>query len=116
MTFMRLFEKKKKNGDYFIEMIKTLTETSANVSHLKEGFDDHVKAGRVQRTEDKEWQKTVNQKMNECPKSDQIDTLQDDISDIKSDKKGIKMIWKFAVGGLGVIAVTLGIFWRLGLL
>ncbi len=107
---------RKKNGDYFVEMIKTLTKTSLNVDHLKEGFDDHVKAGRTQRAEDKEWQKGINLKITKCPQSEQIDNIQDDITTLKSDKKGIKMIWKFSLGGLGLIAIILAILWRLGLL
>ncbi len=107
---------RKKNGDYFVEMIKTLTETSLNVNHLKEGFDDHVKAGRTQRIEDKEWQQTINIKINKCPQGEQIDDIQDEIIILKSDKKGIKMIYKFVIGGLGLIVAILVILWRLGLL
>ncbi len=106
---------RKKNGDYFVEMIKTLTETSLNVNHLKEGFDDHVQAGRTQRVEDKEWQKGINLKVTKCPQGEQINDIQHDIATLKSDKKGIKMIWKFSLGGLGLITIILGILWRLGL-
>ncbi len=106
---------RKKNGDYFVEMIRTLTETSSDVKHLKEGFDDHLKAGRTQRAEDKEWQKDMNLKVTKCPQGEQIDNIQKDIATLKSDKKGIKMIWKFTIGGLGLIVITLGILWRLGL-
>jgi hypothetical protein len=114
---------RKKNGDYFVEMIKTLTETSLNVSHLKEGFGDHVKAGRIQRTEDKEWQKGVNLKLTECPKTEQIGNIQGDVDTLKIDKVksegkflGVKSVYAVVIGALGFIAIVLGILWRLGLL
>jgi hypothetical protein len=114
---------RKKNGDYFVEMIKTLTETSSNVSHLKEGFADHVKAGRKQREEDKEWQKAVNTKMTECPKGEQIGNIQDDVDTLNTDKVkregkilGVKSVYAIIIGVLGLPTLILGILWRLGVL
>ncbi len=116
---MGLFERRKKNGDYFVDIIRSVTKTETNTDNLVKNFDEHVKGDYERRKIDRDWQKgidTILQKAIECPKAEQIEGIQDDVDVLKSDKKGIKMIYKFILGGLGVIAITLGILWRLGLL
>ena len=128
---MSIFSKKK-NGDYFIQMIQTLTEIKSDNKHIKEGFDDHVNAGRTQREEDKkekqenrDWQKDIDLKLAkaiECPKATQIDTNTDDIKEFKKDKQlrtgkilGMKFIYVVVIGILSFTALILGIMWRFGM-
>ncbi len=116
---MGLFERRKKNGDYFIDIITSVTKTETNVNNLVGKVDEHIKGDYERRKIDREWQKNVDitlQNAIECPKAEQINDIQGDVNVLKSDKKGIKMVWKFVLGGLGLIAIILGILWRIGLL
>ena len=116
---MGLFSKKR-NGDYFVKIIETLTETSINVGHLKEGFDDHVKAGRIQRTEDKALQTEILKNSLECARGNQVDGIQKDVNTLNTDKikregkfLGIKLVYAVIIGVFGFITIVLGILWKL---
>ncbi len=114
---------RKKNGDYFVEMIKTLTETSLNVNHLREGLDDHVKTGRIQRSEDKALQVEILKNSLECARGKQVDDIQGDVDTLKTDKikregkfLGVKLVYAVIIGAIVLIGGVLTILWRLGLL
>lgn len=114
---------KKANGDYFVEMIKTLTEIKSDGSHLKEKFEEHSTAEYERRKIDREWQKEINTTLAEaieCPKADQIDTIQTNVDTLTKDKTrregkflGVKSVYVVGVGILGFAALVLGILWRL---
>ncbi len=116
---MGLFNKKDNGVNWQKEVLdigKALPSMVEKLGNMDNNFNDHVEAGRVQRKEDKIWQTKLLENSLECVRGNQVDDIQDDVNVLKSDKKGIKMIYKFILGGLGVIAITLGILWRLGLL
>ncbi len=111
---------KKNNGINWqkevFEIGKTLPSMVEKLGNIDSKFNDHMEAGRVQRKEDKIWQTKLLENSLNCSRSIQIDDIQVDVDVLKSDKKGIKMIYKFILGGLGLIILILGILWRLGLL
>ncbi len=116
---MGLFYKKDNGINWqkeVLEIGKSLPSMVEKLGNIDAKFNDHVAAGRVQRAEDKIWQTKVLGSSLECIVKDQVGILQTDVNTLKSDKKGIKMIYYFILGGLGLIALVLGILWRLGLL
>lgn len=116
---MGLFNKKDNGINWQKEVLdigKALPSMVEKLGNIDNKFNDHVEAGRVQRKEDKVWQIKILTNSLDCSKNEQIKNMQEDVDTLKSDKKGIKMIWKFILGGLGLTAITLGILWRLGIL
>ena len=125
---MRIFDRRKKNGDYFIDMIESLTEIKSDSKHLKNDFSEHTKAEYERRKMDREWQKCVDSKLQElktvkCIKEEQLGNMQDDVDTLKTDKitrdgkfLGIKSVYAVILGVLGLPTLILGILWRLGFL
>lgn len=111
--------KKKKNGDYFIEMVQSLSEIKADSKNLKEGFKEHVDSEYEHRKLDREWQKQIDIKLAQaikCPRNDDIDTLMEDKATSEGRFLGIKGVYAVAIGIAGLTSTTLIILWRLGLL
>lgn len=123
---MGLFNKKDNGINWQKEVLdigKALPSMVEKLENIDDKFNDHVEAGRVQRKEDKVWQAKLLGNSLECARGKQVDVIQDDLDILKSDKVknegkflGIKLIYAVIIGGLGFIAIVLGILWRLGLL
>lgn len=115
---MAIFNKKK-NGDYFIEMVKSLSEIKADSKNLKEGFREHVDSEYEHRKLDREWQNQIDMKLAKamkCPRNDDIDTLMEEKATSEGKFLGIKAVYAVFISIVGFIATTLIILWRLGLL
>ncbi len=124
---------KKKNGDYFVQMIESLTEIKTDCKHfkgeigeVKSDLKERDKAEYERRKIDREWQKGVDSLLSEkieCPKGEQIEGIQADVNTLKSDKQlkkgkflGMKLIWVILIGALGLAMLILNIMWKLGML
>lgn len=114
---MGLFERKKKNGDYFVDIIKSVTTTEANVTNLVGKVDEHIKGDYERRKVDRAWQSGVDETLLEavkCTEKARINGIAEDVRTLQSDKKGWGMVWKFVIGAIVIIAGILGIIWKGG--
>ena len=132
---MGLFERRKKNGDYFTQIITGITSLQKDtefhkekLTDIKTDFSEHKTAEYERRKIDREWQKCVDGKLQElktvkCIKEEQLGNMQDDVDTLKTDKVtrdgkflGIKSVYAVILGVLGFVTLVLGILWRLGYL
>ncbi len=118
---MGLFTRKNNGINWQKEVFdisKALPSMVQQLGSIDNSFNDHVEAGREQRKEDKIWQKKLLENSLECSRGKQVNDIQEDIDTLKSDKKGLAMIWKFAIGVgifLTIIGSILGIIWKGGI-
>lgn len=110
---------KKRNGDYFVEMVQTLAEIKADNKHLTASFNEHNEAEYERRKIDREWQKSIDVKLSkpiECPQKDDINKLMSDKKISEGRILGMKSVYIVFAAVMFVIGGILGILWRLGLL
>ncbi len=114
---MGLFERRKKNGDYFTQIITGITSLQKDaefhkekLTDIKTDFNEHKTAEYERRKIDRDWQKGVDTKLQqaiECPKSEQININTNDINDLKTDKVtrdgkflGVKLVYVVILGAI----------------
>ena len=75
---MNLFNNKNKStlGDHLLAISNSVSRTEMNIENLKEGFNEHVKAGYEQRKLDKQLLKNIEDKIDLCPEKERIDKIE----------------------------------------
>ena len=125
---------RKKNGDYFTQIITGITSLQKDaefhkekLTDIKTDFIEHKTAEYERRKIDREWQKCVDGKLQElkivkCIK-EKLGNMQGDVDTLKTDKitrdgkiLGIKSVYAVILGPVVFIGGVLGILWRLGYL
>lgn len=128
---------KKDNGinwqQEVFEISKIMPTLVEKLTGMDNKYDEHVKAGRAQRTEDKKEKeenrdqlKAIDLKLAkaiECPKSEQIEANTDDIKIFKTDKElkkgkflGMKLIWAIVLAVFLVTMFVLNVLWKFRML
>jgi len=111
---MGLFNKK--NGDYFTEIIKSVTKTEANVENLKDSFKEHMAAGYEQRKSDKIWQQAIDDKIDRCPESPRINTIETSLHIKLNEDAGKVKVWKLIAAVVTLIATIIVVIINLKLI
>lgn len=124
---------KKKNGDYLVKIltgVEGLQKDSGyqkeNLARIESDFKEHKVAEYKRRDLDRDWQKAIDltlAKAIECPKSTQIDEIQDDVKELKTDKTlnkgkflGMNRIWIIVIAVFMVTMFVLNVLWKFRML
>jgi len=104
---MRLFQAKDKSiGDHLFSIRDSVSRTEVNVENIKDGFSEHVKAGYKQRETDKIWQKSIEDKIDQCPEKERINGIETALNEKLNVDMGKATTWKVVALVISAMAGT----------